>query len=412
MKHPVWLAELHRQWFAARGKKLGTRTRAFSRPWHELLDSAGVRSAEEEATAEREARKLHEQKRVELVFNKYRVYRIEQIRLPVGSEPWLRGLFDSRNPEELRNVSVAHLDRLLALGHPRHPEEWQDWLHSLRGSFHAGRSMGPLTWRHPEVLSKLLDLVHRLTAREWPAETFTREASDELGLTSKELERSQRVVEACLRSLFGRPFTLEDLGIVGSMPRSEISGDLILHFTDRPPQKLDELKGLFTLTADLFQAGKVETSARRILMVENSRTTLRRLATLNLGKETLILAGAHPHRGLRRLMELLPAHLPIFHFGDTDPAGFLILSKLRAAIGRPVTPFLMERRIRETPVPLSPYDQALLPGLIADPLLEDVREHLEAISESGDKGDFEQESLGRPDLPRWPFYRCHAEAVS
>lgn len=409
MKHPVWLAELHRQWFAARGKKLGTRSRPYSKPWHELLDAAGVRTAEDEATAEREARKLHEQNKVELTFNKYRIYRIEQIRLPLEAEPWLRTLFDSRNPEELRDQSIAHVRAALGKEHPLHPALWKAWLQAIQAAFQSGHVLAPLSWRHPELVAELLELTYQLTATEWPGENFAREASVQLGLPSKQLERSQRVIEACLRSMFGRPFTLEDLGILGCLPRSEISGDLQLHFSDGHTQQLDELKGLYSLTSDLIRASKAETSAKRILTVENSRTTLRRLATLNADRETLIVACAYPSRGLMRLLELLPPELPVFHFGDTDPAGFQILSKLRRAIGRPVTPFLMKRRVRERPVPLTGYDRSILPGLLADPYLEDVRDHLELIATSGDKGDFEQESLGRPDLPYWPFYHMMSE---
>lgn len=407
MKHPVWLAELHRQWFAARGKKLGTRTRPYSKVWHELLDAAGIRTAEAEATAEREARKLHEQKRVELIFNKYRTYRIEQIRLPLEAESWLRTLFDSRNPEDLRDQSITHVQVALGKDHPLYPVSWKEWLEAVLAAFQSGHFLAPLSWRHPELVTELLELTYQLTATRWPEETFSREASVQLGLSSKQLERSQRVIEACLRAMFGRRFTLEDLGILGCLPRSEISGDLLLHFSDGQTQQLDELKGLYSLTSDLMRASKAETSAQRILTVENSRTTLRRLATLNVDRETLIVACAYPSRGLVRLLELLPPELPVFHFGDTDPAGFLILSRVRRAMGRPVTPFLMGRRVREHPLPLTDYDRSILPGLLANPHLEDVRGHLEQIATSGDKGDFEQESLGRPDLPHWPFYRCY-----
>ena len=61
-------------------------------------------------------------------------------------------------------------------------------------------------------------------------------------------------------------------------------------------------------------------------------------------------------------------------------------------------------------MPLSGYDRSILPSLLDDPLLADVRPHLEAMLTSGDKGSYEQEALGIPDLSAWPFYRCHPEA--
>jgi hypothetical protein len=201
------------------------------------------------------------------------------------------------------------------------------------------------------------------------------------------------------------------LGIVLSQPRVEIAGELTLHFTDgRETLVIDELCGSYHLTSDLIAAVKATTPAKRILTIENTKTTLPRIASLNHDKQTLILGCAYPTQGLRRILELLPQDLPIHHFGDTDPAGFLILSKLRRVAGRPVTPFLMDRREGERPTPLSAYDRAILPRLLADPWLEDVRGTLQAISSGQDKGDFEQESLGRPDLPCWPFYRSHPQA--
>jgi len=45
-----------------------------------------------------------------------------------------------------------------------------------------------------------------------------------------------------------------------------------------------------------------------------------------------------------------------------------------------------------------------LTRLLADPMMADCREPLEAIREAGTKGDYEQESLGPPELEGWPFY--------
>jgi hypothetical protein len=204
--------------------------------------------------------------------------------------------------------------------------------------------------------------------------------------------------------------SLDMLGIIGSQPRIEIAGELTLHFSDGRIQPLDQLRSSYHLTFDLLDAVQATTPAKRILTIENTKTTLKRIASLNADKETLVLACAYPTEGLRRVLALLPDNLPIHHFGDTDPAGYQILSKLRSAASRPVTPFLMNRREAARPLPLSEFDRRILPSLLADPMLEDMRPHLEAILSSGDKGDFEQETLGRPDLTGWPFYRSHAES--
>ena len=410
MKHPLWLVELHRQWFAARGNQLAVKSRPFSRAWDQLLDDTGITSAEDIATAEREAAKLHDQNKITLKRHKYRRYRIEGISLPLSSEPWLRSLFGSPIPEDLRQRSLEHVGKFAKKEHPLFRDLWATWLESIQAAFEAGRRMRPLAWQHPDLVHQLLDLAFGITSRKWPDDTLIREANAALGLDPKQLERSRRIVESCLASMFGRPMSLDMLGIIGSQPRIEIAGELTLHFPDGRIQPIAELRGSYHLTFDLLNALQATTPAKRILTIENTKTTLKRIASLNAGKETLVLACAYPTEGLRRILALLPDDLPIYHFGDTDPAGYQILSKLRSAVTRPVTPFLMHRREAAKPVPLTDYDRGILPSLLADPKLEDVRPHLEVISSSGDKGNFEQETHGRPDLEGWPFYRDHPDA--
>ena len=57
---PLWrrlpvLQELHRQWWIARGERLGQAQRPFSRHWDQLLADAGLISAEQRGEAERDA---------------------------------------------------------------------------------------------------------------------------------------------------------------------------------------------------------------------------------------------------------------------------------------------------------------------------------------------------------------------
>jgi len=42
---PLWLVEFHRQWVAARGRRIAEAVLAFSRDWETLLDAAGLRAA-------------------------------------------------------------------------------------------------------------------------------------------------------------------------------------------------------------------------------------------------------------------------------------------------------------------------------------------------------------------------------
>ncbi|MDB6077020.1 MAG: hypothetical protein JWO82_767 [Akkermansiaceae bacterium] len=408
MKSPVWLEELHRQWFAARGKVLGARSRPYTREWPKLLEEAGVRTAEDIATAGREGERLEKEGLLVLKRHRSRRYIIERIELPLASETWLRGLFQSDAPADLLQTSLQHLDAMIATDHPLHPAVWVDWLQRLRTAFEEGRNVRPFSWRKPTLLRHLLEVTFRLTATVWPSGRLIREASVSIGLSSKELERSRLQVEGCLASLFGQPVSYNMLGIVTTDLQVEIAGDLCLHFRDGSTQHFDQLGGIYHLSADLERAVSATTTARRVLTVENRKTTLRRLSALNGDRSTLLAACAFPGPGLIRLLELLPRELPVFHFGDTDPAGYLILSKLRQATGRKVAPFLMAHRPANHPVSLSEYDTRILPGLLSDPLLADIRTDLQAIAGSVDKGDYEQESLGVPTSEGWPFYRALA----
>jgi hypothetical protein len=152
---------------------------------------------------------------------------------------------------------------------------------------------------------------------------------------------------------------------------------------------------------DLTQALEITTSASRCLCVENE-TTFHELAKLQSG--TLLIQSSYPGCGTLALYSRLPAALPCWHFGDSDPAGFDILRDLRSRTGREIRPLHMTYRAREDSPDLSDVERSALARLLADPLLEDVHPVLRSLLEAGSKGCFEQESLGWPTQTTWPFY--------
>jgi hypothetical protein len=230
-----------------------------------------------------------------------------------------------------------------------------------------------------------------------------REVSVAIGLGSKDLEKRHLTLEACLRQMFGREMPLETFGIVLTDSRADLGGLLTLHFPLGEKQVFDRLKAIYTISlTDLERAEAATTTASRVLTVENTKTTLRRLVATDATQSALIAGCSFPSKALIRLLELLPRDLPIYHFGDTDPAGYQILATLREKASRPVRPFLMH--FRPGKWILTEYDRALLPGLLTNPSLMDVHEDLDAMKASGKKGDFEQETLGLPDLDSWPFF--------
>lgn len=392
---PVWLAEFHRQWQNARGNRAERAATPFGRNWEDLLDAAGLRTAEERAAAAREVESFVG--RLEFTRHRYRNF-IQRVRLPLEHEQWLREQFQSADPAELRQASMDMVMRFLATSHPLLPDEWKAWCESLIRLFAAGKSRRPFHWNQPDSVESLLSLVHSLTSREWPRGTLVRNASTALGLDSKALERRLHAVQAALSWLIHGspdrgPLPLESLGILTSNSRLLFDGPLTLHFADGTCDESRHLRhGDFVTAADLERAVRITTTASRIVSVENSKTTFRNLAAQNAARDTLLIATSFPTRAVRLLLEKLPVSLPHWHFGDTDPAGYFILLKLRQLTPRPVQAWQMEWRDRPDSAPLSAYDLRILTKLEEAPGITDFRDSLRQLRLANRKGDFEQEN--------------------
>ena len=398
MKPPIWLTELHRQCHAARGKRTAVTNRPFTRDWIKLLEDAGVTSTEDQATAAREAELLEKHGKLILKRHRYRKYLIERLTLPLASEPWLRELFNAASSQELQAASLEIIATFSKIRHPLFPDEWNSLCGSLLATFTAGRSLRPFDWRHPERLQRLLEIVSKLSSREWAAGTLVRTASVEIGLDSKALERHQRSIESGLTRLFGSSTSFKSLGLVCGEGHVELHGPICLHFPDGSIHDFDGLSQVLISAADLARCSHVTTTAERLLSIENRKTTFRQYAAANTDRRTLIAATSFPTPAFRGLLEKLPMDLPHDHFGDTDPAGWHILLKLREATPRKVGAFRMKWRPAKLKVPLTNYDRKLLEKLISAPLLVDVMEEIRNMSDRKDRGDFEQETL---EMERW-----------
>lgn len=390
---PIWLTEMHSQWQRARGKRIGPSSRSFSRDWHKLLTDSGIVTAEEITTAGRELEAFEKEGSLVVHRHRYRRHNIEKISLPLVNESWWIAFFDGTPASNLLDQSLAVLTEFSLTSHSVFPNEWQRLLDTLRMEFTAGKSPHPFKWMEPEKLQESLAICRQLTSREWEPGTLIRAASVAIGLDSKALEKRKPSIEAALSTLLGERLELKSLGLADGDTHVELSGRFTLHFPDGSHQEIDNLHIAKIDTSDIFRCERISTPATELLTIENRKTTFRQHAAANRDGSMLIATTSFPTPTFREFLRKLPEDITHRHFGDTDPAGWHILLKLREVAPRPVHAHRMKWRPGKSPAPLGAYDRKLLPKLLDSPLLEDVREEIAAILLHDDKGDYEQETL-------------------
>ncbi|MFN0076737.1 MAG: Wadjet anti-phage system protein JetD domain-containing protein [Prosthecobacter sp.] len=400
-----WLQTLHEKWLNSRKRRVTPAMRSRPLDWEDLLDAADLKTAEERQAAVREAEKIPQLKLHRLKGRPHIVLKIE---VPLEFETWLHAQFGSQTGAEAQQAALAVVERYTAKTHPLLPEAWNALLSRLKAEFALLHAVEPFRWREANRVEELLKLLLDLTAREWPEGTLIRDASTQIGQRSKYLEEKQAFIERALELLFGRETPLEALGIQTSNSVLHYCGPLMLHFADHT--KPLDLRFESTLSvAELERATHITTTAERLLTVENRKTTFLQLARADAQRTTLIVATSFPTQAVRLMLQKLPQGFPHHHFGDTDPSGWDILRKLREVSDRGVHSFEMTWRPKSDAAPLTQRDQQILTRLLTDPRMADCREELIALGEAGTKGDFEQESLGRPTLDGWPFYETNGD---
>ncbi len=333
---------------------------------------------------------------------KGRPHIVLKIEVPLESEAWLHAQFGSKAGAEVQSAALEVVEHWATKTHPLVPEAWDVLTSHLMTEFAIPRAVEPFRWLETERVNELLGLLFALTSREWPEGTLIRDASTQIGQDSKYLEAQQSFIERALEVLFGRETPLEALGIQTSNSVLHYCGPLVLHFADHA--KALDLRFESTLSvAELEKATLISTTAEHVLTVENRKTTFLQFARADEARSTLIVATSFPTQAVRLLLQKLPKQLPLHHFGDTDPAGWDILRKLRKVSGREVQPFHMRWRPAPTSAALTRRDHQIITRLLDDPRMADCHESLQAMLASGQRGDFEQESLGAPTLRGWPF---------
>lgn len=319
--------------------------------------------------------------------------------LPEGEEPIFRAVNQlsptARRKEWQRIFAEASQHRVPDAW----MERWQAWCHDLGRSAAFGEVKAPFLWKELSAAEELLRVLAGVLS--WPGESLIRFVSCVLCGTSKRLEElAPRLVTALRELSHGEVTDLEQLGVL-RVPRVVLlHGPLILEL---PGGNLD--LGLLQAPAwiseaDIQAARSLIVHAPRCLTVENE-TTLQELAKLQSG--TLLIHTSYPTSGVLTLLKKLPAAIPCWHFGDTDPFGFDVLRILRRETGRSIAPLHMRFRPSSKVQNWSSKETGMMKTLLADELMTDVREELLRMQGNPSKGDFEQENYGIPQKA-WPFY--------
>ncbi|HMP83162.1 MAG TPA: DUF2220 family protein [Verrucomicrobiota bacterium] len=299
---------------------------------------------------------------------------IIKVRVPLANEAALFARIGEPSPTNRRQALANQFAKAATL---HLPEEWRaGWISFCERKAQAalsGDEIAPFERDDLAANEEMLSLAAKLLA--WRGESLIRFASCVLCGSSKRLEElagmeKEGELRGKLRGKLGRLLeditsgkirTLDDLGIIPNPRFVLLSGPLKLRL-DGQWLDLGGLRGAFRLALeDIERAEEIVTAAHRCLTIENE-TSFHELAKLQSGE--LLIQTSYPGSGTLRLLGRLPADVEFWHFGDSDEAGFDILRVLREKSGRDFRPLHMEAG--RTP--------------------------------------FEQESLGRPSLSRWPFY--------
>lgn len=328
---------------------------------------------------------------------------IERVRIKRERETAFFGYIAGKAPTVERNELAAWFSKAShdTSGVPEiFHSGWQQFLQELAALAETGRTVDPFVRDDMRYNQRLLSAIPALLA--WSGESLQRMASCVLFGDSKELARRQKALEACLtRISTGTVSTLAELGITENPRTVLLHGPVHLKL---PDGVLDcgLVHGPIAISeTDLRRTLSATTTAERLITVENP-TSLIELARLK--SNDLLIGTSYPGAGTLLLLNLLPANLPSWHFGDSDPAGFDILRDLRERSGRSFESLHMEFRAATETIPLTADEARRARRLLESPALtpQEKRE-LELTLQNG-KGRFEQESLGRPTRRVFPYY--------
>jgi len=371
--------------------------------YEDLLADAGCPDGEARQLAERTLREAERAGILQLEHHRRDPQLVLRVRFSTQQEAALYSRLNGIAPAQRRTELAQVFAKATNVSVPQqYQATWLQFCQGYRQAALSGASVQPFSRDDPEAAASLLNLLARILG--WPSESLIRFTSCVLCGDSKTLEAARPALEQLLPRATGNAIhRLRDLGIVENPRSCLVHGPLRL-LLDGQWLDLGLLHGVTQLSAvDIQRAERIAAEAPRCLTVENP-TSLLELSKLR-GDTLLIGTNGYAGSGVLALLKRLPDTLEYWHFGDSDPAGFDILRDLRERSGRPFRSLNMRYRPAPHAPALTAADIRDIRRLQASPLLEETEKaQLEDMRAAKSKGAFEQESLGLPSLPHWPFY--------
>ncbi|HHU35997.1 MAG TPA: DUF2399 domain-containing protein [Treponema sp.] len=199
-------------------------------------------------------------------------------------------------------------------------------------------------------LARLIGTLEQIACGDHPP-VLPRALSVELFSDSKRIESLLRIFQPALRKAERAGVSLPPFDLVDrSFPETLVSGSLV--FSCRDGTSLINSSGMIMgLPFESIMRISSVTDALgggggKVLGVENKETFYALAAQDGLGIQgfdVLIYVGGHPNRAVQSLFRLFrTSGWALFHTGDLDPDGILILQELSDAAGAPVLPWMMD----------------------------------------------------------------------
>jgi len=410
--HSPVLQSLAQLYAESKAGRTGAGQRDFLVDLKKLLTDAGCQDGDDRSTAMRQLKEL-DGSLLHLEGPRRDSDIIHQVRFPSANEAKLFALLETPSPTSRRGMLAQQFSEASRF---EVPECWRGFWQKLCGDLAEaalhGNAVAPFSRDDLEGNAELLALAPSLLAwQQRGEESLLRFASCVLTGNSKRLgelaaENSDGRHAGKLGAILdrvtdGRLQCLEDVGISQSPRFVLVHGPLRLLLQDEW-LNLGVLRGPVRLSdTDINRASQIETSALRCLTVENE-TSFHELAKLESGE--LLVCTSYPGAATLAFLEKLPSTLEFWHFGDSDAEGFDILRDLRERSDRPIRSLHMQWRPAGFGEHLKPSERRLLQALMESVTMQTEQDCLRQILNEGNKGGYEQESLGTPKFQKWPFY--------